>query len=527
MARDLSSQNSAAGGGATDAHGPSKRMKLSIDPETRTNAGFTSAQYKFACSTIRVLKKNKHAAPFTVPVDPVALGIPHYTTIIKRPMDLATIERKLFSTTPTQLGGPDNALSKDGYSTVDEWIADVRLIFQNCYTFNGPDHPISQFGKKVEEAFEKQLKRLPSADAEDNQSPASATSGFPSNPLKPGTSRRESLAGSPSAGTDVNDSPNEPHRLSTTSDPGVTEQLKYCSKILDHLYKKEFQEFAWFFYDPVDPAIIPTYHTIIKSPMDLSTMRKKLDSGAYTDAAGFYADFQQIVKNCNTFNPPGSVAQGSVKRLKEQFDKKWKGLPKIKAPALTNRTSSTLTAPTPKQKSIQDTVVAGSTPPPTTTTASPANPSTSHHSPSIPMTTTPAPTPAPPPLLPPISISVTPSPAPTPKKMTAPAASPSSLAPSHALLPLDTREQAQLSAAIHSLKGQDLERAIAMLKNGVSGIQRFENETGDEEYEICQLPIQLSRSLYDAFVVKRATRRNAGPSGLKRTRDAMEFGDSD
>lgn len=109
---------------------------------------------------MRTLKKIKEAAPFLRPVDPVALNIPHYPSIIKNPMDFATIDRKLASSNPTK---PDPNSNNPRYNTVDEFINDVRLIFQNCLTFNGPDHAISAMGKRVEEVFDRQLKSMPVA----------------------------------------------------------------------------------------------------------------------------------------------------------------------------------------------------------------------------------------------------------------------------------------------------------------------------------------------------------------------------
>jgi hypothetical protein len=41
---------------------------------------------------INSLLNNKQASPFLQPVDPIALGIPDYPTIITRPMDLSTIQ---------------------------------------------------------------------------------------------------------------------------------------------------------------------------------------------------------------------------------------------------------------------------------------------------------------------------------------------------------------------------------------------------------------------------------------------------
>jgi hypothetical protein len=118
------------------------------------------AQYKLCLSTIRQLKKQKDGAPFVLPVDTVALNIPHYNSIVKTPMDLSTVERKLVSSNPTK---PDSNPENPRYFTADEFINDTRLIFTNCYTFNGPDHVISQMAKRLEESFDRGIKHLPPA----------------------------------------------------------------------------------------------------------------------------------------------------------------------------------------------------------------------------------------------------------------------------------------------------------------------------------------------------------------------------
>ncbi|KAH7241610.1 hypothetical protein BKA59DRAFT_513126 [Fusarium tricinctum] len=59
---------------------------------------------------------------FLEPVDAEGLNIPHYYSIIKRPMDLGKVARML----------------KDGDITnIKDFDRNVRLIFSNCYTFNG------------------------------------------------------------------------------------------------------------------------------------------------------------------------------------------------------------------------------------------------------------------------------------------------------------------------------------------------------------------------------------------------------
>lgn len=109
---------------------------------------------------MRSLKKLKDAGPFLRPVDPIALNIPHYTTVIKNPMDFSTVERKLGSSNPSK---PDPNSSNPRYYSADAFISDIRLIFHNCLTFNGPDHAVTLMGKRVEEVFDKQIKQMPPA----------------------------------------------------------------------------------------------------------------------------------------------------------------------------------------------------------------------------------------------------------------------------------------------------------------------------------------------------------------------------
>lgn len=107
---------------------------------------------------LRTLKRMKDAGPFVKPVDPVALAIPHYPTIIKRPMDFETVERKLNAANPAK---PDSNPANPRYLNVDQFVQDIRLIFTNCVTFNGPEHPVTAMGKRVEAVFDKQIKQMP------------------------------------------------------------------------------------------------------------------------------------------------------------------------------------------------------------------------------------------------------------------------------------------------------------------------------------------------------------------------------
>lgn len=68
-----------------------------------------------------VLRDPETSFFFGKPVDPVALGIPDYPDIIKKPMDLGTIRTGL------KLGS---------YANADEVLRDVYLTFRNCLRYN-------------------------------------------------------------------------------------------------------------------------------------------------------------------------------------------------------------------------------------------------------------------------------------------------------------------------------------------------------------------------------------------------------
>ena len=136
-------------------------LNTPVPPTTLDSSTFSLPQYRFCLGAVRQLKKQKDATPFLQPVDPIALNIPHYPSIIKTPMDLSTIERKVLSSNPAK---PDPNPQNPRYHSADDFISDVRLIFQNCLTFNGPDHAISAMGKRVEQMFDKSIKQMPAAE---------------------------------------------------------------------------------------------------------------------------------------------------------------------------------------------------------------------------------------------------------------------------------------------------------------------------------------------------------------------------
>jgi len=46
------------------------------------------------------------------------------------------------------------------YKTITEFVVDMRLLLENCYRFNGPDHSVSRKAQRIETLLEQKLALL-------------------------------------------------------------------------------------------------------------------------------------------------------------------------------------------------------------------------------------------------------------------------------------------------------------------------------------------------------------------------------
>ncbi|KAJ3278585.1 hypothetical protein HK104_002203 [Borealophlyctis nickersoniae] len=105
----------------------------------------TSAEAK-ACRQLLSSVQRHHAAwPFLQPVDPVAAGAPDYFNVIKRPMDLSTIEKKLAS---------------QEYEAIQAFADDFLLMIDNCCIYNPPAHAVHQLAKSLGNYIALQLNKM-------------------------------------------------------------------------------------------------------------------------------------------------------------------------------------------------------------------------------------------------------------------------------------------------------------------------------------------------------------------------------
>ena len=94
---------------------------------------------KVAAKVLNQCWKVKGAFWFYEPVDPVKYGIMDYFDIITNPMDLGTIKKKL---------------NYNAYENAQEFVDDFKLVWKNCFRYNGEVHEISQCAREVMNTFE-------------------------------------------------------------------------------------------------------------------------------------------------------------------------------------------------------------------------------------------------------------------------------------------------------------------------------------------------------------------------------------
>jgi E1A/CREB-binding protein len=114
------------------------------------------AKLKQKCTEVlKGLQQHQHGWVFNCPVDPVELGLPDYFEIIKKPMDLGTVHKKL-----------DNG----AYHAIEDFQKDVNLTFDNAMTYNEPGTVVYDMAKELKIKFEADFKKLVAQlDAEDQE----------------------------------------------------------------------------------------------------------------------------------------------------------------------------------------------------------------------------------------------------------------------------------------------------------------------------------------------------------------------
>ncbi|XP_029103803.1 bromodomain-containing protein 4-like isoform X3 [Scleropages formosus] len=422
------------GGGGGGGHGqPSVQPAAVFNPPlpeasdpSRPKRQTNQLQYLLK-TVLKALWKHNFAWPFQQPVDAVKLNLPDYYKIIKSPMDMGTIKRRL-----------ENSY----YHNAQECIQDFNTMFTNCYIYNKPGDDIVLMAEALEKIFLQKISEMPQDEIEipvmskgrgrgrrdggvnskpgsvhDSPSttphahglsaapqqlvqgptalsptaglsgrlpgtphmppqypvgsldclmqqqqvmtafPPTAHTSLPAPPLlqspiplaKKKSQKRKADTTTPTANDPLSESSpaaSEPKPRRESSRPSKLpkkeapdsqhhvgpkqqEQLRYCAGIAREMLSKKHAAYAWPFYKPVDVEALGLhdYYDIIKHPMDLGTIKSKLESKQYLEAQEFAADMRLMFSNCYKYNPPDHDVVAMARKLQDVFEMRYAKMP--------------------------------------------------------------------------------------------------------------------------------------------------------------------------------------------------------
>ncbi|KAJ3692555.1 hypothetical protein LUZ60_011650 [Juncus effusus] len=101
---------------------------------------------------LRHIMKHEWAGPFLKPVNVKGLGLDDYYQVIKKPMDLGTIQKRM---------------EAQEYKNVSDICADVRLVFDNAMKYNEIGTDVHKMAQTLSNEFEKKWRHLSPKVAEE------------------------------------------------------------------------------------------------------------------------------------------------------------------------------------------------------------------------------------------------------------------------------------------------------------------------------------------------------------------------
>ncbi|XP_065265434.1 bromodomain testis-specific protein [Emys orbicularis] len=348
---------------------------------------------------MKAMWRHNFSWPFHQPVDAAALNLPDYYNIIKKPMDLSTIKKRL---------------EHNYYTKATDCIEDFKTMFTNCYVYNKPGDDIVFMAQELEKVFMQKMAQMPPEEkivivnkgkrkgkkqegpqlpdsgvctTEQNQlqkqlesivkqphvmtpvpqqlvlaplSMAQSTTlmsaTLPITKVKKGVKRKADTTTISTASCESSPALNEPkiakicrgesecsvpdsylkkdlpdsqQPLEVVKNVQLSEQLKHCSEILKEMFAKKHASYAWPFYKPVDITALGLndHHDTMKCPIDLGTIKKKMDNYEYKDTQEFAADIRLMFMNCYKYNSPDHEVVAMARKLQDIFEMQFAKIP--------------------------------------------------------------------------------------------------------------------------------------------------------------------------------------------------------
>ena len=95
------------------------------------------------------------------------------------------------------------------------------------------------------------------------------------------------------------------------------------------MFGKKHAGYAWPFYKPVDTTLLELhdYRKVVKTPMDLGTIKQKMENRQYNNSLEFANDMRLICTNCYKYNPPDHDVVAMARKLQDVFEMRFAKIP--------------------------------------------------------------------------------------------------------------------------------------------------------------------------------------------------------
>ncbi|EDW81676.1 uncharacterized protein Dwil_GK19172 [Drosophila willistoni] len=262
---------------------------------------------------------------FRKPVDTITLGIPDYHAIIKYPMDLATIKKRL---------------NNNYYWQADEALEDFELIFENCMLYNMEGTPVYSAGKELRAAFytrlasidmRNEVEVIPKPDKRKRKT-IECCSPIPQ-PVKASKHSEPPThviaAPSPKKEVVVEPIPPPPPPvvkvISTTCYKNLDRLIEksHCNHLLKSMIKRKRRQYTWAFNCAESWRRYcqnPNYNHDTKEMIDWRILQRRLYNDEFDNIDIFVYTVRKMFHNAVRCFPDDHLVKTSVKKTNEIFE---------------------------------------------------------------------------------------------------------------------------------------------------------------------------------------------------------------
>ncbi len=183
--------------------------------------------------------------------------VPDYYKIIKKPIDLQTIRKRI---------------NDKVYKNRSSFLDDIQLLVENSVLYNGSNNPITSSAESLYAICQQKLEE-----------------------------KKDKLI-----------------RLEKAINPLLDDNsLIALNYLFNQIYDNHIMnaENAFAFLKPVNKAKYKDYYDVIKTPIDLEAIKNKINYKKYKSREHFIADFELLYNNCLTYNGPDNSYTNTAQKL--------------------------------------------------------------------------------------------------------------------------------------------------------------------------------------------------------------------